>query len=82
MTAAYEYIGERNPTAARRLATRVFEVIDHLSAGDFEGAEQRLTTGERVRTWPVPPFRLYYRTTAGELDVLRLYHQARRPISE
>jgi hypothetical protein len=28
---------------------------------DFEGAELKLTTGELVRSWAVPPYRIYYR---------------------
>jgi len=34
------YLKERNPAAARRLAERIFAVIDLLAAGDIEGAER------------------------------------------
>ena len=44
------YVRERNPAAARRLAERVLAVIDQLDAGDYDGPEQQMTTGERVRS--------------------------------
>jgi hypothetical protein len=36
--------------------------------------------GSRVRSWPIPPFRVYYQRRGAELVVLRVYHQARRPL--
>jgi len=76
-----EYIGERNPRAAKKLAERVLAVIEMLAAREFEGQTQRLTTGELVHSWPVPPFRIYYQRQGDELQVLRVYHHARRPIA-
>lgn len=81
LEAAVSYIAERNPAAARRLGDHVLDVIDQLAAGDFEGPEQQLSTRERVRSWPVPPFRVYYERRPGVLVVLRIYHQARPPIA-
>jgi plasmid stabilization system protein ParE len=74
------YLVERNPTAAAGLAERIFEVVTQLAEGHFDGPEQTLRTGEAVRSWPVPPVRIYYQRTAGELWVLRVYHQARFPL--
>jgi len=76
-----EYIGERNPRAAKKLVERVLAVVEMLAAGEFAGQMQRLTTGEVVHSWPVPPFRIYYRRQGDELQVLRVYHHARRPIA-
>jgi hypothetical protein len=59
----------------------VFAIIDRLTAGDFDGPEQTLRTGDVVRSWPVPPLRLYYRRRDDALWILRIYHQARRPIA-
>jgi plasmid stabilization system protein ParE len=57
-------------------------VITSLAEGEFDGPEQELRrTGERVRSWPVPPFRIYYRREPDEFVVLRVYHSARRPIA-
>jgi len=76
-----EYLAERNPDAAARLGGRILCVAEQLDAGDFEGPEQELTSGERVRSWAVPPVRIYYQRQEDALWVLRIYHQARKPIA-
>lgn len=57
------------------------QAADELADEHFEGPEQRLRTGERVRSWPVPPFRIYY-LRREQLLVLRIYDQRREPIVE
>jgi len=74
------YVAGSNPDAAARLARRVLLTVDRLASRAFEGPEQQLRSGERVRSWPVYPLRIYYRRDADTLSVLRIYHQARRPI--
>jgi hypothetical protein len=39
-----------------------------------------LKTGEKIRGWPYPPFRVYYKREPKALLVLRVYHQKREPI--
>ena len=73
-------IRERNPLAADDLEERVFAAAERLAAGDFDGPEERLTSGNLVRSWPVPPFRLYYQRRGTTLWILRVYHHARKPI--
>jgi hypothetical protein len=56
---------------------------DLREAYEFEavtGREVLLRDGRWVKTWPVPPYRIYYRVSGQELQVIRVYHQARRPI--
>jgi plasmid stabilization system protein ParE len=79
--AAIGYLAERNPTAAAELGRRIFEVIDKLSAGEFEGTEQALVTGELVRSWAVPPVRIYYQRHPEGFWVIRIHHQSRSPIA-
>ncbi len=82
LAAVVEYLQERNPQAAAATADAVFGVIDRLAAGEFDGPERELRTrGERVRSWPVRPYRIYYRHDRETLTVLRIHHSARRPIS-
>ena len=81
LEAAVSFVALRNPEGAQRLAERVLRLTDQLAARGFEGVEQELTTGERVRSWPVPPFRIYQQRRAEALVVLRIYHQARQPIT-
>ena len=74
------YLVERNPVAASELSDRIFGVIDRLAEQQFEGPEQTLASGDVVRSWPVPPVRIYYQRRADAFWVLRIYHQAQTPI--
>ena len=78
--AAVEFLRVDNLRAAAALADRIFAVIDQLAAGEFEGTARELTTGERVRSFPVPPVRIYYQRTRDRLWILRIYDQRRAPI--
>jgi plasmid stabilization system protein ParE len=82
LTQHVQYLASRNPDAAVRLAQRALAVIDQLARGAYEGSELELRSGERVRSWPMYPLRIYYRRTPTTLAVLRIYHQARRPIAQ
>jgi plasmid stabilization system protein ParE len=70
----------RNPAAAGALKDQLIGTIEQLARGDFDGPEVQLRSGRSVRSWPVPPYRIYYQRTADMLRVVRIYHQARRPI--
>lgn len=74
------YLVERNEVAASELADRIFAIIDRLAENEFEGPEQTLVSGAVVRSWPVPPVRIYYQRHADAFWVLRIYHQAQVPI--
>jgi toxin ParE1/3/4 len=76
----YDYIAKDNPNAASRVLAHIVEVIGMLASESVTGREVRLKDGRRVKTWPVPPYRIYYRVRGQELQVIRVYHQARRPI--
>ena len=76
---AYEFARD-NRDAADRLLARLVEVIGLLATGAFTGREVVLRDGRRVRAWPVPPYRVYYRQQGDLFEVVRVYHQARRPI--
>ena len=81
LLAALDFLADRNPTAAAQLFGNVSALVRRLADGDFEGPELRLRSGEIVRSWPVSPYRLYYQRSDDELRVVRVYHQARRPIA-
>jgi len=81
LSAALEFVRERNPAAAMKLAGKIFATLQLLAAGNVDGPKYRLTTGELVRSWLVAPFRIYYQRRRDELCVLRIYHHARRPIA-
>ena len=74
------YLAERNPMAAAALGRKIFSIIDKLAAYDFDGPETTLRTGEVVQSWAVPPVRIYYRRKADAFWVVRIHHQAQRPL--
>ncbi len=76
-----QYIARDDSMAAARLTDRVFEAIDQLAEGGLDGPEQVLRSGKNVRSWPVPPLRIYYQRAADRFAVLRIYHQARKAIT-
>ena len=77
---AITYLNERNPTAAAKLDADIARCIECLADREFEGPLSRLRSGALVRSWGVPPFRIHYQRHPNELLILRVYHQARRPI--
>ena len=78
---AITYLNERNPTAAAKLDADIARCIERLYDREFEGPVSRLRSGAVVRSWSVPPFRLYYQRHSDELLIVRVYHQKRRPIA-
>jgi plasmid stabilization system protein ParE len=78
--AALDYLLERSPQAAAKLATGIVTLIERIAAEPLEGPEHTLSDGQRVNGWPYPPFRIYYRRTSEGLLVVRVYHQRREPI--
>ena len=78
---AITYLKERNPTAASNLDADIARCIERLADRQFEGPVTRLRSGAVVRSWGVPPFRIYYQRHPDELLIVRVYHQSRRPIT-
>jgi len=81
IVSALTYLAERSPAAAAKLDAAIQQCIDRLAAQEFDGPESRLKSGTQVRSWPVPPFRVYYQRLSNEFLIVRVYHQARRPIA-
>ncbi len=78
---AIAYLNERNSTAAANLDADIAQCIERLAAREFDGPVSRLRSGALVRSWAVAPFRVYYQRQPDELLIVRVYHQARRPIT-
>jgi plasmid stabilization system protein ParE len=76
---AITYLNERNPTAAAKLDADIARCIERLADQEFDGPVSRLRSGAVVRSWSVPPFRIYYQRHPDELLIIRVYHQKRRP---
>lgn len=56
---ATTYLNQRNPTAAAKLDADIARCIERLADREFEGPASRLRSGAIVRSWGVPPFRIY-----------------------
>lgn len=82
LAGATSYLAEHSPRAAVALVEDVMTLAGRLAEREFEGPEQRLRSGLLVHSWPLPPYRLYYRRRGDTLEILRVYHQARRPITK
>ena len=78
---AITYLNERNPTAAAKLDADITRCIERSADREFEGPVSRLRSGTVVRSWGVPPFRIYYQRHPDELLIVRVYHKKRRPIA-
>ena len=76
----YDYISLDRPRAADRMLDLLCTTFRRLAAGELQGPYVRLADGSRAQTWPVSPYRIYYRRTANETHILRVHHGARRPI--
>jgi plasmid stabilization system protein ParE len=74
-------LNERNPTAAANLDAAIAQCIERLATQEFDGPVSRLRSGAPVRSWAVAPFRIYYQRQPEELLIVRVYHQARRPVT-
>jgi plasmid stabilization system protein ParE len=64
---ALTYLNERNPTAAAKLDADLAPCVGRLAEREFEGPVSRLRSGAVVRSWGVPPFRIYYQRHPDEL---------------
>jgi plasmid stabilization system protein ParE len=74
------FVAQDNLRAAAAELARIDSVIQRLVTGELQGPEVRLLDGRQAQAWPVPPYRIYYRRTRNRTIILRVYHQARRPI--
>jgi plasmid stabilization system protein ParE len=74
------FIDQDNPTAAAAVLGRLDYVMQQLAAGEVQGPEVRMANGRVLRRWSVPPYRIYYRRSTRRNVIVRVYHQARRPI--
>jgi plasmid stabilization system protein ParE len=78
--AAVAYLRKRNVTAAERLIREVNAALRRLDELPLDGPESQLSSGALVRSWPVPPFRVYYQRRDHDVLIVRLYDQRRKPI--
>jgi toxin ParE1/3/4 len=76
IAAAFTYLNERNPEAARKLRDRLSEVTRHLAMRPMIGVERpQLMPG--LRSFPVPPYIFFYLPDDDGILIVRFLHGAR-----
>ncbi len=72
-----DYIARDNPSASARIVTRIFDRVDALAHHPQSGRPGRIPdTRELVVTGT--PFVVPYRVRADEIEILSVFHGARR----
>lgn len=72
------YIGEHDPSAAQRTARRIIESIEDVLARNPHIGRPGRVPGTREFVIAATPCIVPYRVRAGALEILRVYHGARR----
>jgi toxin ParE1/3/4 len=73
----FEHIAHDNPAAAFRTVLRIRRTVDLLQAHARIGRPGRVA-GTRELVISGTPYIVPYRVRAGEIEVLRVFHAARR----
>ncbi len=73
----FDYILEDNPLMAEKILDIVYEEIQHLSENPFLGRAGRVPKTRELILAKVP-FVVPYQVRANTLEILRVYHSARK----
>jgi toxin ParE1/3/4 len=74
--AAFDYLVERNPTAAVRIYNTIMQEVEALAARPFLGRVGRIN-GTRELVVQHTPFIVPYRVFQEKLEIIRVFHTAR-----
>lgn len=72
-----EHIARDNPNAAARVVTAIAEAVERLKRYPAMGRPGRVT-GTRELVVPDTPYIVPYRVRGDSIEVLRVFHAARR----
>ncbi len=78
MASLRAYIAEDNPRAASRLALHIIENIESLLAESPQIGRSGRVPGTRELVIPNTPYIVPYRLEGTTIQILRVYHGARR----
>lgn len=73
-----EFIARDDPAAARKTALRIFEAVETLIPADPKVGRPGRVSGTRELVVARMPFIVPYRLSEGTIEVLRVFHGARR----
>ena len=77
LDAEAEYIARDSPAAARRVTIAIQQAVDLLAAYPALGRPGRVD-GTRELVIPDTPYIIPYRVREGRIEVLRVFHAARK----
>lgn len=77
LNAEADYIARDNPAAAYRVVVTIMEAVDHLAAHPAMGRVGRVP-GTRELVVPDTPYVIPYRVRRDTVEILRVFHAARR----
>lgn len=72
------FIAKDNPTAARKMALTIIEAVETQLPNHPQIGRPGRVSGTRELVIPGTPYIVPYRLKAGTIQVLRVYHGARR----
>jgi toxin ParE1/3/4 len=78
LAALRAYIEQDDPAAARRVVLRIIENVETLLPDNPEIGRPGRVPGTRELVIPRAPFIVPYRLVGSTLQILRIYHGARR----
>ena len=72
------YIAEEGPAGARRIVLRILHDVEHLLPDNPHMGRPGRVPGTRELVIPRTPYIVPYRVQRDTIEVLRVYHAARR----
>ena len=72
------YITEQSPAAARRMVLRILDAVEHLLPDHPHIGRPGRVPGTRELVVPQTPYIVPYRVQRETIEILRVYHGARR----
>jgi toxin ParE1/3/4 len=78
LAAVRTYIEQDNPGAAQRVVLRIIENVETLLSNNPEMGQPGRVPGTRELVIPRTPYIVPYRLVGNTLQILRIYHGARR----
>ena len=72
-----EYVAQNSPEAAERLVLRIVQAVERLKTHPAMGRPGRVS-GMRELVVPGTPFVIPYRVRGDTVEIIRVFHAARR----
>jgi toxin ParE1/3/4 len=72
------YIAEESPAGARRVVLRILQAVEHLLPDNPHIGRPGRVSGTRELVIPRTPYIVPYRMQGASIQILRVYHGARR----